>query len=75
MLLVLGVPGAYLSDSATEGQKETLKQYKSYLDQILNGNRRAIVLPTDTDENGNKFFTLEVYTDVEQNLAILKETV
>lgn len=75
MLLVLGVPGTYLRDSASKYQKETLKQYKTYLDEILNGTRRAIVLPTDTDENGNKLFTLEVYNDVEQNLAILKETV
>lgn len=72
MLLVLSAPAAYLVEDAPQNYKDVITEYKKALDECLNGTRRALVLPSDTDENGNPFFKLEVYTDV-PNQIVIKE--
>lgn len=74
MLLVFSAPSCYLIDDAPQQYKDVITSYKKFLDNILNGKQRSIILPSDTDENGNKLFDLQVY-ETEENRVIIKENV
>jgi hypothetical protein len=57
-LPVARIPGTYLSASADIREKRVLAQYQDLVTTIRRDQREGIVLPSDTDANGNKLFDL-----------------
>jgi len=70
MLLILYVPSAYLVEDAPQDKVEVIQHYKKILDEVLNGTKGVVLLPSDTDENGNLLFKLEVHSTKTDNYII-----
>jgi hypothetical protein len=74
----LFIPSKYLSVDASEDEKKVADHYLSLLKQIASGERNAIVLPSDRDEQGNLYFDLQVVgvhgteEAVQQMVSLLK---
>lgn len=59
-LKVIYVPPQYLSESASEEEKQTGEYFKRALSTIHNGEQSGILLPQAFDDNNNKMFEFEV---------------
>lgn len=56
----LFIPSDYLTVDASEEHKETLRHFQTVLKEIVEGKRKSVILPSDVDQNGTRYFDLEV---------------
>ncbi len=59
-LKVIYIPPQYLSESASEDEKQTAEYFRKALSTIHTGEQSGILLPQAFDEDGNKLFEFEV---------------
>jgi hypothetical protein len=59
-LKVIYIPPQYLSESASEEEKQTAEYFKKALSSIHTGEQSGILLPQAFDDNNNKLFEFEV---------------
>ena len=56
----LFIPSEYLDIDAGPAERQFLSSCKQVLNEIVEGKRKAIILPSDVDDNGYRYFDLEV---------------
>lgn len=59
-MIIFRMPGAYLVEEVDQKLKDTVVHYRKCLDEISNGVREYIILPSDVDEMGNRLFDIEI---------------
>ena len=59
-LKVIYIPPQYLSESASEEEKQTAEYFRKALSTIHTGEQSGILLPQAFDDEGNKLFEFEV---------------
>jgi hypothetical protein len=69
-MIVFRMPWEYLDKNASEAHKAFYEQTKGVLQEIVDGTRQYIVLPSDTDDRGNKLFDIEILNDCVNNFVI-----
>lgn len=57
---VIYIPPQYLSESASEDEKQTAEHFRKALSTMHTGEQSGILLPQAYDEDGNKLFEFEV---------------
>jgi hypothetical protein len=72
-VIVLYVPGRFLVKDATEEEKEVVDQLREIMNEVIEGKRKGIILPSEFDENGNRLFNIEVF-DYNPGKYIIKES-
>jgi len=55
-LKVLRIPARYMSESASEEEKETYEAFQKAMALLHKGEQSGIIIPSDTDENKNQLF-------------------
>lgn len=60
-LIVLSLPGVYLTEDATQWQKETVEVFRGILQDVVDGQSSTLIIPSDTDENNSRLFTVEIH--------------
>ncbi|ATN92927.1 hypothetical protein QGX11_gp164 [Pseudomonas phage PPSC2] len=62
MLIKIRIPSRFMSETASEAEKEVFAFYKKVADDLVNGVSRGIVLPSDTDpETRQRLFDIEIH--------------
>lgn len=62
MLVKIRIPSRFMSETASEAQKEVLAFYKKVANDLANGISRGIVMPSDTDpETRQRLFDIEIH--------------
>lgn len=63
-MLVLRIPGRYMSKDASEGEKELFEVYKKMLNEMIEGKRAGMILPSECNpETKQPLFSLEYIAD------------
>lgn len=59
-LKVISIPARYMSETASDEEKQTYEVFKEVLRSIHNGEQSGLIIPQAFDENGNKLFDFEL---------------
>jgi len=72
---VFSIPAEYMTDDATDGQKQTYNKIKEMGKNTNNGELAVAVLPSDRDDNGNKIFDFDIVNSSASNISALNPIV